>query len=122
MIGIPAGTRVLLAIRPVDFRKGCAHSGCVGAGGVGRGPVFGGGDRLPGQTQRSDKNIGMGHQRPRADLEAIAGRQFPLAADRGRDDAAIPRRVCSPVRSCMLMPLLVRLTDSEVDTVYGVIA
>ena len=54
--------------------------------------------------------------------QAAGTRQVRLAADRRRRNAADAGAAGASVRSPMLMPLLVRLTDSEVYAVAGVVA
>ena len=61
MINVPAGARVLLATRPVDFRKGCTWTRRAGAGSAGGGSVFRRGHRLPRQAQRPGEDIGLGY-------------------------------------------------------------
>ena len=88
MISVPAGARILLAARPVDFRRGAHGLTALAREVLGENPfsVLWRGHRLALQARRPRENIGLGYQRPRADLEAIAAGIVSLAADHERRD------------------------------------
>jgi hypothetical protein len=107
MITVPAGARILLATRPIDFRKG-AHSLAALAQEVLAEDPFSGavivyrakrGDRLKilvwdsSGGPRSARLPSGGSLRDCAGLEAIATRSVPLAADHGWGDEALIRRI-----------------------------
>jgi hypothetical protein len=107
MINVPAGARVLLATRPIDFRKG-AHSLAALAQEVLAEDPFSG-VVIVYRAKRSDRVKILvwdtsggprfarlpsgGSLRDGADLEAIAAGIVPLAADHGRRDEAHAGRV-----------------------------
>ena len=59
MINVPVGARVLLATRPIDFRKG-AHSLAALAQEVLAQDPFSGGHCVSRQAQRPAEDIGLG--------------------------------------------------------------
>ena len=102
MINIPAGARVLLATRPVDFRKGAHGLAALAQEVLAEDPFSGA--VIVWRSKRSDrvKILGLGHQRPGADLEAVAAGLVPLAADHGRRDEALAGGVRRAVRRARL--------------------
>jgi transposase len=68
MMTIPSGVRIMLATRPVDFRRGAHSLAALAAASLGQDPflcVV----RVSGKTRRSGKNIALGWQRPGVALE-----------------------------------------------------
>ena len=89
MIHVAAGARVLLATRPIDFRKGAHALAALAQEVLAEDPFSGA--VIVYRAKRSDrfKISGLGQQRPGAGLEAIAAGVVPLAADHGRGDEAV---------------------------------
>lgn len=111
MITVPAGTRILLAARPVDFRKG-AHGLSALAQEVLAEDLFSGAvivfrskraDRIKilvwdnSGRPRSARLPSGGSLRYGADLETAAAGVIPLAADHGRGDEALGGGICRVV-------------------------
>ncbi|VWX53255.1 hypothetical protein NOVOSPHI9U_420498 [Novosphingobium sp. 9U] len=87
MIGPGAGARVMVATRPVDFRKGPdALAALVGAE-YGGDPFSGVIYVFAGQTCRSDKAGVVGRHRSVPDGQEAGARRLPLARHSGRRDA-----------------------------------
>ena len=86
MITIPSGTRVLLATRPVDFRKGAHSLAALAAEMLGGGPVRGRGGGVAGQAGRSGQDPGVGRERAGAGVESNCSR-VPSAGRRWWDGA-----------------------------------
>ena len=91
MISIPAGARILLATRPMDFRKGAHGLAALAQEVLGEDPFSGAVIVFRCQARRPLEDFGLGHQRPGADLEATAAGRVPLAAGHGRRDEAVAR-------------------------------
>ena len=72
MINIPAGTRMLLATRPIDFRKGAHSLAGLAQEVLAEDPFSGVVSRLSRETVRSGEDPAVGRQRPGAGLEAVA--------------------------------------------------
>ena len=107
MINVPAGARILLATRPVDFRKGAHGLAALAQEVLATDPFSGA--VIVYRSKRSDRvkilvwDTSGGPRVARlpsggslcdgADLEAIAGGIVPLAADHGRRDETLTCRV-----------------------------
>jgi hypothetical protein len=95
MIAPPVGARILLATKPVDFRKGAHSLAALAAEVLGADPFSGA--VLVFRSRRADriKILLWDGQRPGPGLEAVGGFRVPLAGDRGRRGplaAAVRRR------------------------------
>jgi len=77
MITVPAGIRVLVATKPVDFRKGGDGLAALVREALGEDPFSG----TIFQTSRPRKDFGVGWVWPGAVLETAGARGIPLAAD-----------------------------------------
>ena len=111
MITIPAGARILLATRPIDFRRGGHSLAALAQEVLGEDPFSGAvivyrakrSDRVKilvwdsSGGPRSARLPSGGSLRDGADLEAAAARLVPLAADHGRGDDALGGGVCRAV-------------------------
>ena len=96
MITIPSGVRVLVATKPVDFRKGGEGLAALVRAALGERSILGDAVRFPQKTCRPDQNFGLGRLRPGAILETAGTRSIPLAADLRRDDAVERLAACRP--------------------------
>ena len=97
MINVPAGARILLATRPVDFRKG-AHGLAALASQVLAEDPFSGAVIVCAPSTATGSRFCCGTPAGSCWLEAIAAGLVPLAADHGRGDEAVAGRVCRVVR------------------------
>jgi IS66 Orf2 like protein len=105
MITLPAGARILLATRPVDFRKGAHGLAALAQEALAEDPFSGavivyrskGGDRLKilvwdhSGGPRSARLPSGGSLRDGAGLEAAAAGIVPLATDQGRGPDTLTR-------------------------------
>jgi hypothetical protein len=111
MITIPAGARILLATRPIDFRKGGHSLAALAQEVLGEDPFSGA--VIVYRARRSDRVKILvwdssggprfarlssgGSLRDGADLEATSARLVSLAADHGRGDDAVGGGICRAV-------------------------
>ena len=89
VIPVPPGVRVLIATRPVDFRKGADQPGCACQGNAGAGPVLRRRPGVPQPPRRSRQAPGMGRQRLGVGVEAARTGCLQMAADHRRGDAPV---------------------------------
>jgi IS66 Orf2 like protein len=73
MISVPAGARVLVATRPVDFRKGAHGLAAVASEVLGEDP-FSGAVLVPLEAVGPGEDPGVGHERPGAGVESSCSR------------------------------------------------
>jgi len=111
MINVPAGARILLATRPIDFRKGAHGLAALAQEVLAENPFSGA--VIVYRGKRSDRvkilvwdtsggprfarHPSGGSLRDGAGLEAIAAWIVSLAADHGRGDEALTGGVCRAV-------------------------
>ena len=134
MISPHGQLRVYVSTRPVDFRKGIDGLALAVQEVMGLDPFCGAAFVF--RAKRADRlkivlwdRTGMVFG---AVLEPVAHapltpqapgeRQVRVAAGAGRHHADVAGAVLSALRSCMLMPLLVRLTDSQVDAIDNMVS
>jgi len=88
MITVPAGIRVLVATKPVDFRKGGDGLAALVREALGEDPFSG--TIFIFRSKRADrlKIVAWDGVRPGAVLETARARGLPVAADQRRRDAA----------------------------------
>src|SRR6516165_7624168 len=87
MIAVAAGLRVLVASKPVDFRKGADGLAALVREALGEDPFSGTIFVFRCKTSRPSKNFGVGRVRPGAVLETTGARGLPVAADQRWHDA-----------------------------------
>ena len=89
MIAVPAGVRVLVATKPVDFRRGADGLAALVREQLEHDPFSG--TIFVFRSKRADRveDSGLGRVRPGAVLEAAGARCIPVAADHRRRDAAV---------------------------------
>ena len=80
MIAVPAGMRVLVATKPVDFRRGADSLAAQGPRAAAARSVLGDDLHLPLEAGRPPEDRGLGRVRAGAVLEAARARRLPLAA------------------------------------------
>ena len=89
--GLPlsGSVRVLIAAKPVDFRKGAGGLAALAKEVLAQDPFSGA--IIVFRAKRADrvKISGLGRQRPGAGLEALGGRSVQMASHHGRRDAAV---------------------------------
>jgi transposase len=90
MISLPAGARVLVATRPVDFRKGAHGLAAVASEVLGEDPFSG---AVIVFRSKRPEDPGVGHEWTGAGVEATAAGDVPLATGDGRRDATVGCRV-----------------------------
>src|SRR5438128_311528 len=123
----PAGVRVLVATRPVDFRRGADGLAAMVQSILQQDPFSG--TVFVFRSKRADRvkllvydGTGVRRHRSGADLEATGRRHVQMAAGQRRGNAAVRGAARLYVRSCMLMPLLVRLTGPQIEMADGVVS
>ena len=86
MIAVPAGMRVLVATKPVDFRRGADSLAALIREQLGHDPFSG--MFFIFRSKRADRqNPGLGRVRASAVLETAGAWGLPVAADQRRRDA-----------------------------------
>lgn len=113
VIALPAGARILLATRPIDFRKGAPGLAALAAEALGQDPFSG--VAIVFRSKRADRIKILVWDASGLVLvwKKLEGRRVPLAADRGRRDAADARRVRGAVRRARLDARRRAETDSQ---------
>jgi transposase len=98
MITVPAGIRVLVATKPVDFRRGDDSLAALVREQLKHDPFSG--TIFIFRSKRSDppQDPGLGRDRSGAVLEAAGARGVPVAADQRRRDAALSVATCRTCR------------------------
>ena len=87
MIAVPAGMRVLVATKPVDFRRGADGLVALVRETLGHDPFSG--TVFVFRSKRADRvKIGVGRLRPGVVLEAPGARYIPVASNHRRRNAA----------------------------------
>jgi hypothetical protein len=87
MIAVPAGMRVLVATKPIDFRKGADGLVALVRETLGHDPFSGTIFVFRAKRGRQNKDRELGRLGPGAVLEAAGAQCIPMAADRRRHDA-----------------------------------
>jgi transposase len=87
VITVPAGVRVLVATKPVDFRRGADSLAALAQEELQRDPFSG--TIIVFRSKRTDSLKILAWVRPDFVLEAARGRRVSLAADQRRRDAAV---------------------------------
>ena len=100
MINLPLGARVLLATRPVDFRKGAYGLAALASEVLGEDPFSGA--VIVFRSKRSDRVKILVWDTSGVVLVWKQLQWVPLAADNGRGDAAVTGRICGTVRRSRL--------------------
>ena len=85
MIAVPAGVRILVASKPVDFRRGADSLAALVREQLRHDPFSG--MLFIFRAGRPVENFGVGHVRPGVVLEATGARDIPLATNHRRRDA-----------------------------------
>ena len=108
MIAVPAGMRVLVATKPIDFRKGADGLVALVRETLGHDPFSG--TIFVFRAKRQDKDRGVGWFGSGAFLEAAGAWCLPMAADhRWRDEVEFGT-TCRVDRSPLLIPLVFMMT------------
>jgi transposase len=125
MLNVPAGVRVYMALGATDMRKGAASLSALAQEAIKQNPFSGHLFRpsvpVPGQAGRPDQNSLVGRRGPVPVRQTAGERPVRLAPGAGRLRHADPGSTFDVARLSMLMPLLVRLIDSEIEPVDAVI-
>ena len=87
MIAVPAGVKVLVATKPVDFRKGGDGLVALVRETLGQDPFSGTIFIFRVEASGPCENRGLGRIRTGAVLEAAGARRIPVATDQRRRDA-----------------------------------
>jgi hypothetical protein len=109
MINVPVGTRILLASRPIDFRKGAHGLAALAQEVLAEDPFSG----TVYRSKRADrvKILVWDTSESCTDLEAAAARVVSLATDYGRRREALTGRIRRIVRRPIGISPLVNLTN-----------
>ncbi len=89
----PGALRVLVATKPVDFRKGMDGLAALVKEQLKADPFLGRDLLLPRETRRQSEANLLGRHWPVPVCQETGGQQVPLAAGRGWRDAAVGRAI-----------------------------